>query len=85
MHSCTETLNKQICLISPKFILAPSFNIFNKYYEHLLVLSNRDSAVDKIDPMECSFHEHSSQVFGTRGSFMMGSWFSTGRLRSLWP
>lgn len=69
MPSCTETLNKQKHLISPKFILAPSFNMFSKYYEHLLVLSNRDSAVDEIDSMECSRNGHSSQVFGTMAPY----------------
>ena len=74
----------QTGLISPKFILAPSFNIFNKYYEHLLVLSNRNSVVDKTDPVECSWDGHFSQVFGTRSPFRMVSWFSTNRLSSFW-
>lgn len=54
MNSCTETLNIQKCPVTPKFVLAHSFNIFNKYYEHLFVLScvlsNRDSVLDKRDP-----------------------------------
>ena len=54
MNSCTETLNIQKCPVNPKFVLAHSFNILNKYYEHLFVLScvlsNRDSVLDKTDP-----------------------------------